>query len=733
MILRSIELEQFGKFRDRIFEFRRGMNLVAGPNEAGKSTLGEAIPAVLFGSINVDRFKPWRRGSSCSAALTFEGVGRTVEIRRNLVTDEVRLIERDDLYHTLNEFSGRVPLRGRSAVCQEYQALLEQLIGVAEEDLFRATYFFGQSLKEWTGDSLAQKLRTLVSGAAETDYASTLDALIEEHFALTSQNPWGRNKQRERELELVEKQLTALEGESSSIESSPVTVTDELAGQIRSLEEQLEKERDEYQKGVRYVDNFRQRLRCQENDPTLQPPPPVQVDDPTAQQQPAVVDGPAIEVDLSRKKLTDLGLPEVLPPNLKELLAEAEKIRQELAQSHQPMTKLKQSEKRVPRVPWAALSVFSTLFIVLGAAAWWFDFWAIPAIAASSFVALCSLGWGCWRHKTRNTTLTEIGSQLNRLEQQRAAILTRQAELTERCEALGLPSSPIDLVKIQKVVGRNRAFIDQHLSTSSRKVDPVECVEAPEKVEPPAPVEMVASQDGTSKADQQKELDEFEQKLAEFAGQLAGREKELATLRQQAEDAHEPAEAGGNARQVALREQKDRIEKRIAVLRLSIELLSGAVEAYGQSHLVKLVDEAGRLFGKMTAGRYKNLRLDQEMRPEVRIDERRWVSAERFSRGTIDALYLALRIALAKLRGDGRSLPLLLDDPFVHLDQKRLRAAMNMVDMVSAEGQLIIMSHQQDLAKRAARERWHVVSLGDELAGAEDGEGEEHAGQMHLL
>ena len=49
MILRSIECENFGRYQQQTFELRRGMNLIVGPNEAGKSTLVEAIPAGMCG------------------------------------------------------------------------------------------------------------------------------------------------------------------------------------------------------------------------------------------------------------------------------------------------------------------------------------------------------------------------------------------------------------------------------------------------------------------------------------------------------------------------------------------------------------------------------------------------------------------------------------------------------------------------------------------------------------
>jgi uncharacterized protein YhaN len=109
------------------------------------------------------------------------------------------------------------------------------------------------------------------------------------------------------------------------------------------------------------------------------------------------------------------------------------------------------------------------------------------------------------------------------------------------------------------------------------------------------------------------------------------------------------------------------------------------------------------------------------------------VSFEHLSRGTIDAIYLALRIALARIRDDGRSLPLLLDDPFVHLDQKRLATTMNLVDLASADGQLILFSHNLELGKRAARERWHVVPLDGDSVNDITEEGDAHASQLHLL
>ncbi|NIQ08679.1 MAG: AAA family ATPase, partial [Gammaproteobacteria bacterium] len=239
MILRSVELESFGRFKNQTVEFRRGMNLVIGPNEAGKSTLAEAVPAVLFGTAHLEKYKTWGR-NACSASLFFEGKGRTIQVRRNLMTDEVELVEKDDMYHVLSQFSGKAPLRGRSASCREYRELVAALLGVGDDQLFRATYFFGHHPQEWSGDELAQNLRTLVSGTAEADYAAILDDLLEEHFNLTSENPWGRDKKQAREYEKICLQLE----DASETGKIPVFVElddEDVHAQIDALSTELVK------------------------------------------------------------------------------------------------------------------------------------------------------------------------------------------------------------------------------------------------------------------------------------------------------------------------------------------------------------------------------------------------------------------------------------------------------------------------------------------------------------
>ncbi len=82
MKLLELHLTGFGRLVDRTFTFAPGLNLVYGPNEAGKSTLQRAIMALLFGFFDEGRIsqehravlaanKPWDAKASFAGRLIY--------------------------------------------------------------------------------------------------------------------------------------------------------------------------------------------------------------------------------------------------------------------------------------------------------------------------------------------------------------------------------------------------------------------------------------------------------------------------------------------------------------------------------------------------------------------------------------------------------------------------------------------------------------------------------------
>ena len=88
MKLRRLTVAGFGRLAGRTFAFADGLNVVYGPNEAGKSTLAAAIVASLYGSgRRKEAWRPWD-GEPYATTLVYQlADGRTFEVRRDYTRD----------------------------------------------------------------------------------------------------------------------------------------------------------------------------------------------------------------------------------------------------------------------------------------------------------------------------------------------------------------------------------------------------------------------------------------------------------------------------------------------------------------------------------------------------------------------------------------------------------------------------------------------------------------------
>ena len=72
------------------------------------------------------------------------------------------------------------------------------------------------------------------------------------------------------------------------------------------------------------------------------------------------------------------------------------------------------------------------------------------------------------------------------------------------------------------------------------------------------------------------------------------------------------------------------------------------------------------------------------------------------SSGTLDQLYLCLRVAVAGLVQPEERLPLLLDDPFLTFDATRRRAALDWLVEVASEHQVLLFTCNPEYAEMLA-------------------------------
>jgi DNA repair exonuclease SbcCD ATPase subunit len=739
MILRSVELNHFGKFAKKTFEFRRGLNLVTGPNEAGKSTLMEAIPAVLFGVRSKDRFKPWGREGSCGAVLILEGGKSFIRIERDILSDQVRLTEQDRQSQLLYEFEGKVAPNGRSAEHNEYFQQLSRLFGMTEEDIFRASLFFGQGQLDVSGPAgLPVKIKGLLSGFIEVDYDRVLESLQEDLFAITRCNPWGKDKTKDRELEEVGKRIGDLEKRWFEARES-LREVESLRGEIKELEASIRQDRAEFNKGERYLAWARKQWQLEEKEVGLR-----KNFDRVSRQSEKVSDLERRRLELE-KELEKTGLPREIPEKLVKILVAADEERKALISLQGEANALRKellSHGTPPWKPSAGLSLL--LFAAAGAVAWLFPDRLLPSLLGAGLLTA-----GIWivfllKAGRKRAERSRVQGQVQVLERQREEIQARLVTLDEQFEALGMSPSAIEVVRMQKNLNRHRELLDQLRETeiALKVLEQSEDLQRDkqELTRELAVLDERMEQEKPLRPETLLPLEELplaEEKLQALGESLRTREQQLFDLTRR-----EAALQGAIGDVQQIEEEGEQLKSReLLLLRrrdaliAAYQLLSESVEEFRRTYLDRFAAEVGTHLSCATCGRYPEVRLAEDFSLSLPAPgQETWQELENFSRGTIDAVYFAVRLALTRHLSQGRPLPLFLDDPLVNFDSERLAEALVVLESLSREHQIIYFTHHEGLLKRAGQKRWNLVSLDDSKnIVPRQREERNEDGQLHLL
>lgn len=93
-----------------------------------------------------------------------------------------------------------------------------------------------------------------------------------------------------------------------------------------------------------------------------------------------------------------------------------------------------------------------------------------------------------------------------------------------------------------------------------------------------------------------------------------------------------------------------------------------------------LNEKASVYMSKITNEKYSSIDIDEELNITVEARNGKMVPIERLSKGTIEQMYMSLRLAAAEIIFEGDKKPILLDDAFVMYDNKRMSSTMKFMD-----------------------------------------------------
>jgi uncharacterized protein YhaN len=153
MRIHELEIQRFGVWKEVTLPFHdRGVTVLYGPNEAGKSTLMRFIRGVLYGYQASDELDASRRQERviCSGSLKVSHQGKSYRIRR------------------VSEKGTRGVLEINGNKIKQNDPLMQSLIGDASESLFRDVFAIGltelQQLATLSGDEIAEQIYGLSLG-----------------------------------------------------------------------------------------------------------------------------------------------------------------------------------------------------------------------------------------------------------------------------------------------------------------------------------------------------------------------------------------------------------------------------------------------------------------------------------------------------------------------------------------------------------------------------------------
>ncbi len=233
MIIKELKLKNFGQFSGADFQFSNGLNVIYGANEAGKTTMYQAIGALLFGldkqrgraakTDTYTTYQPWEHKTWYEGSLKFEAGGKIFLLERNF-------------YH--NEKSVRLVCETDGEELSVEHGDLEMLLGDCSGDLFFNTAAVGQ-LKMKPQDIVCSYLKNYIAGVQEagshgTDVVKALGILEGKKKAIEQQKKKQISEiaqhisKIDAGLEIIEKellngrsQLNDLLGQKSQIKEEP--------------------------------------------------------------------------------------------------------------------------------------------------------------------------------------------------------------------------------------------------------------------------------------------------------------------------------------------------------------------------------------------------------------------------------------------------------------------------------------------------------------------------------
>lgn len=695
MLISRIILKDFGRFDNLVADFSPGLNLIKGLNEAGKSTLAEAVTAALF----VDpRLGPERIAGACKWGANHAPI---LEAVLNIEGTSYKLTK--DFERGVGSIEpNKAGFPGGDTA--DIGSWLSEKLGMPSESVFKSTACVSQGEIDHIDDSIEaikDKLESLATRGKEELAASSAIKKIKDRmkFIAGETEEGSRIRFLEEELayniEKLERDIAGLRGKRQDliqVETAFLNVREDVRGRKQKLEfaEQAGAVAVRVAELLTETDGLRKQVS-------------------SAKDSVKKIDGLKSQRSglkrISRSESDDVEQTESSLNNQRPKRSELEEDVREATE-----------DLRVYKI--GRLSIALTVLGFMGTsflAACYFKpilpaimpyFWHSLGVTAAFLALGVSVTFSRRQHKVYLT---------KKLKKYTAKLESLNAEIAEREGKLSLllahhsVSSAEELKKnrwkyeeLEKQIETETALYNQAVAGNTLGSLEKRLEQLERESKDVSGENEKLSQYFLGGEDLQKQklvINEIEERLKDL-------DREKTSLLQQIEMAEGGSEllASYVERRQRLKQNRDDLERESKILELTIQCIEEARQNVLLSKLEILNSRTSEILDGLTAGRYSKVRFDKSSlkfavwssEKEDWVDPEKWLSA-----GTVDQIYLAARLALADLISDEKNSILILDDPFANYDESRLENAMRVLKELSEEHQIFLLTSQNHYDKWA--------------------------------
>ena len=695
----------FGKLEHETLTLEPGLNIITAPNEWGKSTWCAFLVAMLYGLdtrakstktalADKERYQPWS-GSPMSGRIDLKWNGRDITIerttRRRVPLGEFKAYETE---------SGLPVEELTAANCGSV------LLGVEQTVFRRAGFIRFSDLPVTQDEALRRRLNALVTTGDDSGAADRLAASLKDLKNRCRYNRTGLLPQAEAQRDAIEEKLTELETLNTQCQKLKMRI-DEVKDWLRQLyNHQQALAYAKMESGLNQIAQTREAVAgAERNLQALEEacaslPPQAEVETKVRELRAFRDQWNAIRAE-ERQAPTEPQKPE-LPNPFTGLTAEA--ARAMAREDARELTELSQS-----KMPLIFMIIGAMGLLAAGGLAYLTAY--VFAVVAGG-VGLLALIWGVIDRVTTRKKALAIVEKYGTADwkQWTAPISEYEQEMIAYGEALKLYQEVSSDLEVRLMVLRKKRDSlcglqepeevldfwqeaqhqwEQYDRTRAEAVTAKRHLEALNAVV--KPVEKPTTPDNLTQNEAQTaqllaECAAEQQRLQNRLGQYQGR-----------------MEIIGSAEDLRLQHKRvcdriARLEDTYTALTIAQETLTQARSELQRRFAPRITQRAQELLGAMTDGRYQSLTMGEDfsLRASAGQEDVQWDAIWR-SDGTIDQLYLALRLAVAEELTP--QAPLVLDDALVRFDDTRMAAALDILRKMAENKQVICFTCQGREAK----------------------------------